>query len=238
MLFAPGDRPSSHAIDGLARRSGNFAISISPEEDSGPNNWLELLANGLTFDLVGLAPGQSEPLPTPEHLFGLAANFETEGMEAVTISPGPHLLSGGAMVPVVRSLAWLVVQLVELGNVQAINWSAASACSSPHYFCDSVMRWISGGAFPGLGLTALIPLADGSLQSEGLSLFTGQELRLDADLAPDRSEGAKIALRLLHWMVENGRIHKPISLTGPSGEPLLLEPIKEQGIVKARKGTQ
>ena len=237
LLFLADGRPDAPAIRALAKENGQFSISIDPEDD-GPTNWLELLANGLTFDVSGLSPGPAESVSTSGQRFGLDRDFSAEGLESIAITPGPHLVGGGAMVPIVRCMAWLAAQLVELPSVQAVVWSPANTTCSPEYFRESVMRWISGGPFPGLGLTGLVPQADGSLLSEGLALFTGQELRVAADLAQDRSEGAKIALRMIHWLVENGRVRERLSLTGPSGETLLLEPDDNLGIVKVWRGSR
>lgn len=99
------------------------------------------------------------------------------------------------------------------------------------------MRWIEGGAFPGLGLTALSQDADGGLRSEGLAMLTGQELHLRAEVAGDAGERSKIALRLLDWLVENGRITDSFVLTGPSGETLRLEPVDNSAIVEVWRGS-
>ncbi len=140
------------------------------------------------------------------------------------------------MVPILRCLAWVAAQLSVLPQLRAICWQAARTICAPDYFHGGVMRWIEGGAFPGLGLTALVPQPDGSIVSEGLALFTGQELRLELAAGEDPSDGAKLALRLVHWLVENGRIASTQSLTGPSGEALLLEPDIPRGIVRVRRG--
>ena len=76
------------------------------------------------------------------------------------------------------------------------------------------------------------------MRSEGLALFTGQELHVAPDIAQGGADGAKIALRMLHWLVENGRIRESMSLTGPSGETLLLEPDDKLGIVKVWRGSR
>ena len=186
----------------------------------------------MTFDLAGLDPGRPADLPECIHSFGLDANFDVKSCTAVTLTPGPHLASGAAMFPVVRSLAWLSAVLAAIPNIEAVCWHYARSCSAPDYFRTSVLRWIDGGAFPGLGLAALIESDDGALQSEGLALFTGQELHLDADIASDRTENAKIALRLLHWLVEHGTVREQQSLAGPSGEPLMLNPEPSLGLVK------
>ena len=215
----------------LARLDTAFAITLEPEEDA-PGlagaaqavRWLELLANGLTFDLEGLRPGDSQPLPSRAYLYGLPASFPEGQLEAISLRPGPHIAAGGRMMPVIRGTAWLTARLAALPKVQAVAWHPARTWSGPQYFRDSVLRWVEGGAFPGLGLAALAPTPEGGLQSEGLTLFTGQELRLEPSLMVDRANGARLALRLLHWLVENGRLDRQVTLSGPSGEPLLLAP--------------
>ena len=196
-----------------------------------------LLANGLTFDVTGLAPQPPIEVPVSVHSFGMAPGKDIARFQAVMIEPGPHLAAGGAMFPVVRTMAMIAAHLAQLEGVQAVAWHPARAVSEADYFRRSVLRWIEGGAFPGLGLTALVPTSAGGLQSEGLALFTGQELRLRADVAADRAEGAKIALRLLSWLVEHGRITESFSFTGPAGETLLLEPVDNFGIVEVWRGS-
>jgi hypothetical protein len=215
-----------------------FTVSLDPgvggAGDAG--NWLELLDSGLTFDLRGLAPGPAEPPPPCGHEFGLSDDFNAARMQAVTLQPGPHLAEGSAMLPVVRSLAGLTATLAALPGVRAVAWHPARSWSSPEHFRTSVARWLDGGAFPGLGLTALVAMPDGGMQSQGLALFTGQELRLEPELAKDRAAAAKTGLRLLHWLVEHGRLSAPESLPGPDGEPLRLEPSANQRFVRVWRG--
>ncbi|GAA0278125.1 hypothetical protein GCM10009127_18810 [Alteraurantiacibacter aestuarii] len=222
----------------LSRREEKFTVSIDEEMGKGDFKWIELLANGLTFDLSGLAPGTPHDFNRQGHKFGFESDFDNSDLEALSIRPGPHLTSGGVMIPVIRCLAWLAAQMSGLPGLKAIVWNAARTTCEPAYFHESVMRWISGGPFPGFGLTALVPQPDGAMISEGLTLFTGQELRLDRELASDKPQGAKVALRLIHWLVENGRIEQTMSLTGPSGETLVLEPVHEQGIVNVWRGSR
>lgn len=238
LLFAAGRRPGLHEIQALSLDRGQFAVTLESVGNSGDECWAELLANGLTFDLVGLAPGTSAAPVTGAHLFDLPEGFDAASCEGVTLSPGPHLVSGGPMVPVLRCLAWLAAELTGLEGLVAVAWRPARTICGPDYFRDAVTRWIAGGAFPGLGLTALVPQPDGALQSEGLSLFTGQELKLEPDPATDQQQAARVALRLLHWLVENGRVEQTVSLTGPSGETLLLEPDAEAGIVRVWRGSR
>jgi hypothetical protein len=236
LLFAPGHRPDVQTVRKLSRADGQFAGTLDGDEREEARVWLELLANGLAFDLSGLAPGKPSNQFIGCHFFGLDREFDPAACEAVVLRPGPHLTSGGMMVPILRCLAWVAAQLSHLPHLRAISWQAAHTVCAPDYFRDSVMQWIAGGAFPGLGLTALVPQPDGSIVSEGLTLFTGQELRLELAAGEDPSDGAKVALRLLHWLVENGKIESPQSLAGPSGETMILEPDLPRGIVRVRRG--
>lgn len=240
-LDPQGSGPQSDELGGSAGATsdsfgnGRAARAYAAKEDSsdadcGANGdaaakvWLELLASGLTFDLYGLAPGAGEPVPEREHLYGLAPSMAEGPLESITLSPGPHLLGGGAMLPVVRCLAWLGACLAVLPGTRAVAWHSARCWSSPQHFRDVVSRWMEGGAFPGFGLAALMPIADGGLQSEGLNLFIGQELRIEPELAADRAAGAKIALRLMHLLVENGPLHQVERISMPGNGKLRLEP--------------
>ena len=233
LVFAAGTRPRASAIGALAASSDKFAVSHDPHKvNEVEEGWVELIANGLTFDLTGLNPEPAQARPECAHLFGLTANADLSAGEPITIMPGPHLASARTMFPVLRTLAWLGALLAELPQVRAVVWHPARSWSDPHYFRASVLRWIEGGAFPGLGLTAIAPTADGGLTSEGLAIFTGQELVLAPELARDRAEGAKIALRLINWLAESGGVTESTSVMGPSGETLNLVPDREKQNVK------
>ena len=51
--------------------------------------------------------------------------------------------------------------------------------------------------FPGFGLVALLPTPDHGMQSEGLAFFTGQELRVEPEIATDGKAAARIELTSL-----------------------------------------
>lgn len=222
----------------LAASSNQLSVSLDTSEEGGQEEgWLELLANGMTFDVTGLAPQPTIEVPATAHTFGIAPGVEADAFQPVLIKPGPHLAAGGAMFPVVRTLAMIAANLAQLEGVKAVAWHPARAVSEAGYFRSSVLRWIEGGAFPGLGLTALVPTDDGGLESEGLALFTGQELRMRPEVVMDRAEASKIALRLLNWLVEHGRITESFGFTGPSGETLRLEPVDNFAMVEVWRGS-
>lgn len=240
LLFAAGQRPRVSDLVAHSLKQGQFAVTFESEPVSQPGakQWAELLANGLTFDISGLAPGPAEAAEHGSHFYGFEQQVDLASCEVVRLVPGPHLVSGGPMIPVIRCLAWLAAELATLDGLRAIIWKPARAVSTPAYFREGVMRWISGGAFPGLGLNALVPHDDGTMTSEGLALFTGQELVIDPSIGQDRANAAKLAVRLLHWLVETGRIERTQSLTGPSGETLMLEPDHHEGVVRVWRGSR
>ncbi len=232
LVFARENRPDLSAISALAESGGAFTISHAPEN----GHRLELLVNGLTYDLVGLAPGEGAPTVQAAHAFGLPVDTPLSDYEMVTLALGPHLVGGAMMFPVVRAQAELAAHLCSLPGAVAVNWHPARSLSDVRYFREAVLRWIDGGAFPGLGLAALAPTEDGGLQSEGLTHFIGQELYLDPTLCEPRGDAAKVALRLMHWLVEHGTLEKNVVLTGPSGEPMQLIVNEGSGIVTAWRG--
>lgn len=228
-------------MSALARTHAGFAVSHDPQaSNTSPRNdrgrWLELLTGGLTFDLVGLSGGSPAASPPQGHSFGLPPALDGARLEAITLQPGPHLASGGAMLPVVRSLASLAASLATLPGVVAVAWHPARCWSVPERFRDSVLRWIEGGAFPAFSLAALAPAQDGALQSEGLALFIGQELRIEPGLADSTAEAGKMAVRLLHWLSEHGPLSEGMQIAAPDGSPVRLEPSANGALVRASAG--
>ena len=246
LLFAAGCRPEAESIRQFAESHSGFSISFDPasEGEGAPSpsaesgrHWLELLTSGLTYDLVGLAPGAPAEAPPRTHAYGLPTDPDDEAvMEALTIRPGPHLQGGHSLLPVVRSLAALGASLAEIEGVEAIAWHPARCRTGAAYFREAVLRWIEGGVFPSLGLTALALNPDGGMHSEGLALFTGQEVRIEPELTKERTQGAKIGVRLIDYLVETGRVEHAQRIAGPDGSPLRLEPSANGRFVRVWRG--
>lgn len=236
LLFMRGARPDSAAIHTLCQNAGGFSVTHDPGEganDHDPANWLELLCNGLTFDLLGLAGGPPAEPPALRHTFGLDRAM-LDRVEAVTLVAGPHLSGGERMRPVVRSQLALGVRLTALPGLAAVVWTPAQSAMAVTYFVAVTSSWLEGGPFPALGLTAMTTALDGGLQSEGLAFFTGQELRLEPELAEDRVAATKLAVRLANELVEFGEVGERLEMTGLGGEPLVLEPSANRAFVRVR----
>ena len=211
LMFAAGNRPSASDIEHLLaspdRQDANAgilpAISHRPDDDAG---WLELLSNGLTFDLVGLAPGDAAPTPDARHRFGLRDTSSEGPLEATGLVDGPHIVAGAAMLPVVRTLIGIAVGLCSRLTVQAVCWGPAQSWMEPGYFTRIAARWLNGGVFPALGLAALEQSEEGALVSQGLSFFVGQEVVIEPLAGESRADTVKRAIRLMDLVVRQGGI--------------------------------
>jgi hypothetical protein len=228
LIFAAGRRPSAVDVQRIAAARlagpGSFSITQSGDTDADGDSfpstvkWLELLTSGLTFDLSGLMPGASTDMPKARHLFGITRDETTHGVEALEINPGLHLEFGAALLPVVRAMVGLSCELAQLPGVVALCWHSAGTWMSAAYFTRMVEQWLIGGAFPALGLTALKRTADGGVESEGLAFLVGRECRIEPDISVSPAESAKLAIRVIHHLIEGNRINVPTLLAGPNGE--------------------
>lgn len=212
--------------------AGHASISSRRGENEG---WLELLASGLTFDLSGLSPAASLPVPSPRHLFGLPRDVDTHAWEACLLAPGPHLADAGAMEPVVRTMSGLASALAQHLGAMAVCWLPAASWMDVTYFARVVDGWRSGGAFPALGFCGMTRQPDGSVTSEGLAFFTGQELRVDPRPGEVASDTVKLAVRLADRLMRDGPIDHPGELTGPDAELLLADPSADGRQVRLRR---
>jgi hypothetical protein len=227
LVFAEGQRPDAAALLGLLDaqpQTGSgprFSLSHMPSAEEG---WVEILASGLTFDCAGLAPASPSATPTGGALLGLER--QPEG-EAISLSPGPHLAEAAGMLPVVRALAGLGARLAALPGAVAVFWNPARCWMPTAYFCKVVDNWLADGPFPALGLTSLERESDGSIVSVGLALMTGQELRFlpDPKLVP--ADIARIAVRLIHALIDIDPLTTQHTFVGPDRETLLVTPSKQ-----------
>jgi hypothetical protein len=221
LLYAAGERPAVMDLRRAAEASGGFAVTFAPEGEPGR---AEVLITGLAFELSGLAPGEGEPIPAIAHRFGFEDSLPDTGWEAIVLRPGPHLAGAAAMLPVVRGCVALAAALAKETHAGAVAWLPARSAMGSDYFAAVVADWLNGGAFPVLGLTALVRGGSG-FASEGLAFFTGQELDLIASPGGEPAQTGRIAIRLIDLLAAHGPVTAPIQLAGPDGEPLLAEPM-------------
>lgn len=211
LLFPAGSRPSQDDVARLLEASGDTGflarVSHRPPDDQG---WLELLVSGLTFDLSGLAPGDAAAAPPCAYRYGFDDQGEVDApvgdLEAITLVPSGHIAAGATLEPVLRAMAGLAANLTLHLPVMSVSWQTARTTMEPRYFSRIVLNWLAGGAFPALGLTALIAAPDGSIASSGLSHFTGQEMQLEGRAGEPQANTVKLAIRLVDYFVRTGRL--------------------------------
>ncbi|OGS47728.1 MAG: hypothetical protein A3J40_05115 [Erythrobacter sp. RIFCSPHIGHO2_12_FULL_63_10] len=242
LLFAAGKRPDSDAIAEFASSSPEVSLTHDPaavprlrlvgsdrtgHPDPGENaegqNWVELLREGLTFDLVGLAPGESTWIPEIEHCFDFPDRALVQSCEALQLLPGPHLAGGERSLPVVRGLMALARDLAHhFEHLGGLVWPHSHSVIGKRFFESTITAWLEGGAFPALGLTAFTQTADGALQSVGLNYFIDQELRIEPPLANNKVAATRLAIRLINQLVLMGGIADEEHVMAPDGSGLIL----------------
>jgi hypothetical protein len=195
--------------------------------------WLELLREGLTFDLRGLADGPSRPIPAIAHRFDFSAAAAAGGLEALSIVPGPHLAGGERSMPVLRGMLALARDLTQhFAQLQAVFWPPSHSAIGRRYFESVITAWLDGGAFPALGLTAFDEMPDGALQSVGLGFWIGQELRIEPPLTTDKVAATRLGVRLINQLVIVGGQDESERIIAPDGTRLVMRPSRNRDIIK------
>ena len=195
-------------------------------------HWIELLRDGLTFDLSGLAPGPASHFPDLMHRFDLPALPTAADFEAMTLRPGPHLAAGGGSLPVNRAMLALGCDLVrQLDDLVAVVWTPAGSAIGRRFFESVTSAWIEGGPFPALGLTAFVETQDGALQSVGLGFWIGQELRIEPPLSHDRVAATRLGIRIVNHLVIGGPLGSDDRIVAPDGTRLVLRPTANRAMI-------
>ncbi|OBV11821.1 hypothetical protein I603_1264 [Erythrobacter dokdonensis DSW-74] len=257
MLFAPGKRPTRAAILRFVSQQHAVALSHDPAEQKdgkflvsqgGPASaaagglgtseavWLELLRDGLTYDVKGLAPGPAGKSPQIIHRFDFAEQPDEAGFEVIGITPGPHLSGGERSIPVLRGMLALARDLTQhFEDARAVFWQPSASAIGRRFFESIVTAWLEGGAFPALGLTAFEETAEGALQSVGLGFWIGQELRIEAPLSADKVAATRLGVRLVNQLVMVGGIDESERIVAPDGTRLVMQASRNSQFIRVRR---
>lgn len=221
LIFAKGQRPSCAQLVSLRDSGGDKALLIThqPLKDEG---WVELLVMGMSLDCKGLAPADPTASPLAGPMLGLGLHPIGE---SIALYPGPHLLEGAGLVPVIRAIVTAGLALTALPGLVAVCWGPAHCWMAPAYFRKVVGDWLSGGPFPVLGLTSLERGADGVMHSIGLGFLIGQEVLFPAGPSLHPAVQARIAVRLINDLILQGPLAEPEEFVGPGGEVIIVAPI-------------
>ena len=232
LLFETGRRPGIDDLRALLAGDGSGLTISHVHSRTDAQKGVELLAQGLAFDLTGLAPAAADTMPPCLHRFDLPDDCDGADLEAITLQPGHHLSGGTTMKPVVQTMMGVAAALCTFDNLVAVAWHPACSWLSPAYFSSMTRNWLEGGIFPARGLVGLELSADGGLQSEGAAFFTGQEVRVEPELVENTASATKIAVRLIDHLVENGPLEAVEQMVGPDGRMLKVMPSSNQRFVR------
>ncbi|MGV3510650.1 MAG: hypothetical protein ACO1OX_01475 [Novosphingobium sp.] len=228
-MYDPEKIPGFAEIAAGQEHGAGYFVSHAPDTTEG---WVELLCNGLTFDLHGLRDGPVALAPEIRSAVGLDID-QISGKRWLTLAPGPHLAGAGRLLPVIRVLSVLLIELSKLGQTGAVAWIPAHLAVKPEIFARAVQPWLEGGPFPGPAFVGFHRDERGNLLTEGLNFLMGQEFLLEGKGDLDRSELPRIAVRLVDWLVAHGPVVKPIQADLAGTGTVLLE-VAEGGRIVAR----
>jgi len=256
LLFSRGKRPDRYAIrDFVAHRSG-VTISFDPAADPpvepivdlgeareqggetmasarSEQVWIELLHDGLTFDLVGLAPGKGPSFPPVWHRFDLESLPTDTDYEVLHLAPGHHLAGGERLLPVAMGLLALARDLIDyFDELRGVIWPPSMSAIGQQFFESVVTSWLDGGPFPALGLTAFREAPDGALQSEGLEYWINQELRIEPPISTNKIAATRLGVRLVNQLVLVGGIDTVERVVAPDGTRLVMRPSRNGKFIR------
>jgi len=256
LLFFRDRRPDRLAIREFAACHPNVAITHDPSGDAPihlvradvesvehPGETLastcsdrlcvELLRDGLTFDLTGLAPGKGLDFPQVLHRFDLDHFPAEAGYEVLHLTAGHHLAGGERLLPVAMGLLGLARDLVDhFDELAGVVWPPAKSVIGHQFFESVVTAWLDGGPFPALGLAAFQETDDGALQSEGLDFWIDQELRIEPPVSNDKIAATRLGVRLINQLVLVGGVEKSERVVAPDGTTLVMRPSRNGKFVR------
>ncbi|MBD2841973.1 hypothetical protein [Erythrobacter rubeus] len=254
-MFATGKRPTRAAIREFADGHRSLAISHDPSGDrslhlvpaDGSDHaqapvgqdaieeavWLELIKDGLTFEIEGLAPGTASQVPDVKHRFDVEDLSNPRRLEGVYLLPSQHIGNSEGIMPVLRSLVEIARDAVHsFEHLEAVLWEPAQSLIGRRFFESTATAWIDGGAFPALGLTAFRETGDGALESVGLKHWTGQELRIEPPISDDKVAATRLGVRLINHLVITGGLTQSERITAPDNTRLVLKPSQNAKFVR------
>ncbi|TNE59935.1 MAG: hypothetical protein EP341_01785 [Sphingomonadales bacterium] len=246
LLFGKGQRPDVELLRQFADTydaritasnkcaEGAQRLPVMPGDNHAAGELcVEMIRQGLTFDLTGFLPGAAAPWQNSEFRFDCDANLNSEALEAVRLGPGAHLAGGKSSLPILRGLLGLARDMVlHFNAITAVQWLPSTSLIGRRYFESTTTAWLDGGAFPALGLIAYRPSIDGGLQSVGLNFLIGQEIRIEPMLVNDNVSGTRLAVRLANQLVLTGPVTAIERYIGPNSEQITLEPSPNRKFIR------
>ena len=202
LLLEPGGLPDHDALHRMIADIPRADVSIPRILHA--SGIVEVIVDGLTFDIHGLA--SDAPISPPRIQYAFDCRVEDlAGCDVMGLYPAPHLAGGANALPVIRTLLSLGVKLAErIDGVRAVCWTPARTAIAASTFIDAVNAWLAGGQIPAPGLFGLYSEADGTWRTDGLAFLFGRELVIDKDLCNDEAAAMRMAASIAHDLAGYG----------------------------------
>lgn len=220
LIFQTGQRPTAKAVAGLLSAADSGISARMTRDHATPQGQAGILMSGLSFELRGLAPQAPACFGSPRIAYGFEGAVPEADVEAVLLVPGEHVRDGLAQQPVMQSTTLLASALALRLDAVAVRWLPADTIIEPRYLAAAVGDWLSGGAFPVRGLTALVPGDGGSFSTRGLGHFIGQELAFEGRADDEDAETTRLLAHVVEHLVRSGSPGERVRL--PAGDAVLV----------------
>lgn len=182
-----------------AAQGGGWFAQL-PGSRAGGDLHVAIGNNGFAPELVGLA----------EHRFDIDAEVAGECL-SLTISAGPDAKAWGDPVELLRAQCLVAMDLLN-ADMLAVLWAGADSVMGADYFRRMVGIWLNGGAFPALGLAALVKDESGVVRSVGLDVLVGQDVAVLPDEGLSPTDQARLAMRVMDFLVREGPVQQDQSV--------------------------
>lgn len=238
IVFGDGHRPGAADLLAVVEEDQDVTVSHCPE-DPEISGWMELLVDGMTFDVRGFGAQQELCARKPRNFHESMKSelWPDENLQAIAIALGPHLSQATLNLPIARSLANLASVLANgLEDVLCLVWAPADMAIGRAHYASAATKWADSGNFPSDIFIATKHMPDDGVQSVGLVQFIGQEVRIEPEHFHDSGQAHRLARRLIAQFVLGGALREPDQIIGPEGIPLRIAPSANGKFIRVSKG--
>lgn len=232
LLFAPDHRPVIADLHVAAESLEVLSLSGSGDQDRDTSlQWAEVIWNGLSYRLLGFAPGNGAVPVLPLDSDTYSARIAR--LEAVDIVAGSHLAGAENSIPIVKAMWNMAAGLVEtLPHCEIVVWQHSGAALKPQTFREMAADWEDKLVLPMNGLVQFVDEIDLGIKTRGLAFFTGQELRIEPELTSDRDWARRLGMRLADTLIVRRKLSEIEEFAGLDGSRLRLTPSQNGKFVR------
>ena len=217
LMFA-GDLPSHADLASSLEKDGGQAggnIRLLETPANGAAASLIMTCNDIPFELQGMLEPVAADLEDADQYFAVEAG-DLGQAKCLRLAAQFTANDGIAPLEIVRNASRIALRLADAAQCIAVSWAPAKSIMGTAYFEKVVSDWLAGGPFPALGLTSLTMDGDKTFHSRGLAPICGQEIVIPAMPGLENAGRARVAIRMIDYMAQNGPIHEdgPVEIDG------------------------